>query len=251
VRAVNLIPADQRRGAGGIAGRSGGIVYVLPAGLAVLVLLGVIYALAVHQVADKKGQLAAVTQQVASVNEQAQALAPYVQFAGVSAVEVSQVKTLAGSRFDWPDAMRQLALALPPDVTFTSFNATANQGPANADGSTDTTFTLTGCASTQGEIANVLTNLAGVPGVDDVTLTSTAENLKQTKSGKSQVTSAEASGGACPFVTFAVDVAYSSAYTIPLQKTGGGASPGQTVSAAPSSPTISTAATQQSTGATQ
>jgi hypothetical protein len=29
VRAVNLIPAEERRGAGGLAGRSGGVVYVL------------------------------------------------------------------------------------------------------------------------------------------------------------------------------------------------------------------------------
>ena len=42
MRAVNLIPADERRGAGGIAGRSGGVVYVLVGGLAVLVALGVV-----------------------------------------------------------------------------------------------------------------------------------------------------------------------------------------------------------------
>jgi hypothetical protein len=250
VRAVNLIPADQRRGAGGLAGRSGGIVYVLPAGLALLVLLGVVYALAVHKVADKKGQLAALTEQVASVNAQAQALAPYVTFAGVSAVEVNQVTTLAGSRFDWPNAMRQLALALPSDVTFTSFNATANQGPQNPDGSSDTSFLLTGCASNQGEIANVLTNLSAVPGVDAVTLTSTVESHPITKSGK-QGAAAEAVSGACPLVTFTVNVNYSSRYTIPRQTTAGGTTPGQTVSTVPSSPTISTAATQQSTGVTQ
>jgi Tfp pilus assembly protein PilN len=250
VRAVNLIPVDQRRGAGGIAGRSGGIVFVLPAALTVLVLLGVIYALAVHKVADKTGRLAAVTQQVASVNAQAQALAPYVQFASFSTAEVTQVAGLAKSRFDWPNAMRQLALALPADVTFTAFSASANQGPADADGALGTTFSLTGCASTQGEIANVLTNLAAVPGVESVTLSSAVETKRQTKSGKSESTAAEATGGSCPLVTFTLQANYSSRYTIPLQKTPGGASPGQTGST-PSSPTVSTAATQQSTGVTQ
>ena len=61
VRAVNLIPAEERRGAGGLAGRSGGVVYVLVGGLAVLVVLGVIYAFAVQSVADRKGQLASLT----------------------------------------------------------------------------------------------------------------------------------------------------------------------------------------------
>ena len=41
VKAVNLIPPDQRRGAGGLAGRTGGIVYVVVGGLAVIVALGV------------------------------------------------------------------------------------------------------------------------------------------------------------------------------------------------------------------
>ena len=250
MRAVNLIPADQRRGAGGLAGRSGGIVYVLPAGLAVLVLLGVVYALAVHSVASKKSQLAVVTQQAASVTAQAQALAPYVQFAGVSTVEVSQVNTLAGSRFDWPNAMRQLALSLPPDVTFTGFTATANGGPADATGLPQTVFNLTGCASTQGEIANVLTNLASVPGVNNVTLTSTVEAVRQSKSGKSNIAAAEAIGATCPLVTFTLSVDYTGSYTVPHQKAPSGSGSGQAVSTA-SSPTISTAATQQSTGGTQ
>jgi len=250
VRAVNLIPADQRRGAGGIAGRSGGIFYVLTGGLVVLVLLGVVYAFAVHSVADKKGQLAAVTQQVTTVTAEAQSLAPYVQFAGVSAADVNQVTTLAQARFDWPNAMRQLALALPADVTFTEFNATAASGPAASSGSQDTAFNISGCASTQGEIAQVLTSLAGVPGVDNVTLTSTVENRRVTNSGKSQVKAAEAVGGGCPLVGFTLAVNYSSTYTVPQRKAPTTTTPAQTVST-PSSPSVSTAASQQSTGVTK
>ena len=132
MRAVNLIPAEQRRGAGGIAGRSGGIVYVLTGALAVVVILGVVYALAVHNVADNKGELASVTEQVTAVNAQSQALAPYVSFAGVTSTNVGQVTTLARQRFDWPSAMQQLALALPQDVTFTSFSGTSSAGVAGA-----------------------------------------------------------------------------------------------------------------------
>jgi Tfp pilus assembly protein PilN len=246
VRAVNLIPADQRRGAGGIGGRSGGVVYVLTGGLAVVALLGVVYALAVHDVASKKTQLAEVTQQVSAVTSQAQSLQPYVSFASVSANEVSQVDTLAKSRFDWPDAMRQVALALPVDVTFTSFSASAGSGPAAADGTTDTTFNLSGCASTQGEIAAVLTNLASVPGVDTVTLTSTTEQRRQRKSGKSMIKAAESgSGGGCPLVEFSLAVNYKGSYTVPDTKFST-----QTGSPSASTPTISTAASQQSTGVT-
>ena len=91
MRAVNLIPAEERRGAGGIGGRSGGIVYVLTGGLAVLVALGAIYALAVHSVADRKGQLATLSAQLAAVNAETQSLSPYVQIAAVSAAKVEEV----------------------------------------------------------------------------------------------------------------------------------------------------------------
>ena len=127
MRAVNLIPAEQRRGAGGIAGRSGGIVYVLTGGLTVLVLLGVVYALAVHSVADKKGQLASLTEQVTATQAQAQVLQPYIAVAALSQSSTGQVVALAKSRFDWPNAMRQLALALPSDVTFISFTGATTE----------------------------------------------------------------------------------------------------------------------------
>jgi len=243
VRAVNLIPADQRRGAGGLAGRSGGVAYVLTGGLAVLVLLGIVYAFAVHNVANKTTDLAAVTQQVDSVNAQAQSLAPYVQFAGVSETEAGQVRTLAQSRFNWPTAMRQLALGLPSDVTLTSFSATAATGSADA-GVTGTSFNLSGCASSQGEIANVLTNLATIPGVNTVSLTNTIENKRKGKNAPSGISSN--AGGGCQYVTFTLAVNYTASYTIPNSKAPKQSASGQTVSA--STPTISTAASQQTTG---
>lgn len=243
MRAVNLIPADQRRGAGGLAGRSGGVAYVLTGALAVLVLLGIVYALAVHDVAKKKTDLAEVTQQVSVVKAEAQSLQPYVQFAGVSAAEVTQVNSLAQSRFDWPNAMRQLALSLPTDVTLDSFSANAGAGPVDAAGVAGTSFNLSGCASSQEEIATVLTRLASVPGVDDVTLTNTVENQKKGKHGAPST----ASGG-CAYTVFTLTVDYSGSYTVPDTKGAAKGSSGQTVST--STPTISTAASQQSTGVT-
>ena len=248
MRAVNLIPAEQRRGAGGLAGRSGGIVYVLTGGLAVLVVLGVVYALAVHTVADKKGDLAVITQQVNTVNDQAQALAPYVAFAAVSAGKVQEVTALAQGRFNWPGAMRQLALALPSDVTLTSFQATTGNGTVDASGAAGTGSMLDGCASSQAEVANVLTNLASVPGVDSVALTNTSEN--STPSARSKG-SGMAVGGNCPDVAWSLNVTYDAAYTVPDTKVVSSPSGAQTVSTQTSPPTVKTAAAQQSTGVTR
>ena len=258
MRAVNLIPAEQRRGAGGIAGRSGGIVYVLTGALAVLVVLGVVYALAVHKVADNKGELASVTGQVTAVNAQAQALAPYVSFASATQQQVGQVTTLARQRFDWPSAMQQLALGLPRDVTFTSFAAAAGGGadavtPATAAVTPATagagaSFTITGCATRQGEVATVLENLATVPGVTDVSLTSTVENAKPGKKSSSSL----AADSTCPYVTFNLALSYAGAYTVQDSNGSANSASGeQTAASSGSSAAISAAGSQQSTGASQ
>lgn len=272
MRAVNLIPSDQRRGAGGLAGRSGGVVYVLTGGLAVLVALGVVYALAVHSVASHKTDLASVTRQVAVVTAEGQALQPYVTVAGVTTQEVGEVNALAESRFNWPSAMQQLALALPGDVTFTSFTATAGGGAATsttaatpATGSTGSTgaaassgtgasFSLIGCASTQREVAEVLTNLFQVPGVSDVRLANTVETIPPTKkklSGQAALKAALSAGGTCPLVTFTVSLTYAG-YTVPNTKAPKASSSGaQTVSSSSGQrkKVVQTAASHHSAGA--
>ena len=265
MRAVNLIPSDQRRGAGGLAGRSGGIVYVLTGGLAVLVALGVVYALAVHSVASRKTDLASVTRQAGIVTAEAQALTPYVQVAGVTTEKVHEVTSLAESRFNWPSALQQLALALPADVTFTSFNATAGGGaptstPAatTATGSaaasgTGASFSLIGCASTQREVAGVLTNLFQVPGVSNVQLASTVETIAPKKlSRQAALKAALSAGGTCPLVTFTVSLSYAGSYTIPNTKAPKASSGGaQTISSSSGRRTkvVHTAASKHSAGA--
>lgn len=230
MRAVNLIPAEERRGAGGIAGRSGGVVYVLTGGLAVLVALGVVYAFAVHSVAQRKVQLATVTAQVAAVNSEAQALAPYVQIASISAEKVSEVAMLAEQRFNWPAAMAQLALALPNDVAFTSLSASAGGG--------DVPFSLVGCANSHGEIPAIMTDLASIPGVSDVNLSSSVENgaihyhgLSTALNHGGSMTANEPSGATCPKITFTLALDYQGTYTVPKVKLPQGSSSGaQTVS---------------------
>ena len=231
MRAVNLIPAEERRGAGGIGGRSGGIVYVLTGGLAVLVALGAIYALAVHSVADRKGQLATLSAQLAAVNAETQSLSPYVQIAAVSAAKVEEVATLAEQRFNWPTAMKQLALALPDDVSFQSLTASA---AAPAGGA----FTLVGCANSQGEIPAVLTDLSSVPGVTLVQLTSSIASstiryhglpTKLNHGGPVRADEPRAAG--CPKITWTIALAYAATYTVPKVKLPQGSSSGaQTVS---------------------
>ena len=65
MRAVNLIPADDRRGAGGAAGRSSGGAYILLGALALIVAMVAAYTLAGKSVSDKKAELARVNAEAA------------------------------------------------------------------------------------------------------------------------------------------------------------------------------------------
>ena len=231
MKAVNLIPAEQRRGAGGIAGRSGGIVYVVVGALAVVVALGVVYAFAVRTVADRKGQLAAVTAQVGTVQAQKDALEPYVAVHQLRQQAVGGVVGVAETRFDWPDAMRQLALALPVDVTLTSLTGTASAQAATPGSTTSSspgsTFSLAGCASSQAEVATVLTRLSAVPSVSNVDLQSAAKTTDSAPNASRVLRpdAAEAAAGTCPLVSFNLTFDYAQDYTVPNQTV-----PTQTVS---------------------
>ena len=228
MKAVNLIPHDQRRGAGGLAGRSGGIVYVVVGGLAAVVALGVVYAFAVKSVADRTGQLGQVTDEVGAVQAQAAALQPYVQVGELRQSAVSSVVALAENRFDWPDAMQQLALALPSDVTLTTVSASAGMlTPSSGVGPSTTTatgdgagFSIAGCASSQAEVATVLIALAHVPGVDSVQLGNATKIGKVVPNASKPVARAKALAvqGQCPLVSFTMVLSYASNYALPNTK---------------------------------
>lgn len=243
MRAVNLIPADQRRGAGGIAGRSGGLVYVVAGGLLVVVVLGVIYAFAVKDVANKTGQLNQVTREAGLVQAQANSLQNYIQVHQLSEAKVKSVVSIAESRFNWPGAMAQIALALPSDVTFNSLTAVASNpssagtavAPSTTTASTGSspTFALAGCASSQSEIATILNTLQSVPSVTNVSLSDSAkqtDNAPNTRNGTVSRGSAASQSGKCPLVSWTINLAYSGTYTVPEQRLSHSSTSSSTVS---------------------
>jgi Tfp pilus assembly protein PilN len=210
VRAINLIPPEQRRGAGGLAGRTGGVVYVIVGTLVAIVALGVIYVFAVHSVATRKTTLAEVTAQAAAVTTQVEALQPYVTFQSVSKQRVQGVAQLAQQRFNWPDAMQQLALSLPAGVRLTSLSGSATGGGTGATGNTGTTgatspsvnavnapsLSLSGCAPSQDVVALTLSHLRELRHVSGVTVSSYDK------------------GGSCG-INFNMSLTYDNNYAIP------------------------------------
>jgi Tfp pilus assembly protein PilN len=213
MKAVNLIPADQRRGAGGVAGRAGGVAYVMVGVLVVLVGMAVMYAVATKQVADRKGKIATTSAQADAAQAQAQALQPYVTFASLSQQRRAAVVSLAGARFNWSGAMDQIARALPADVTLSSLAG----GTSGASGSSTTpgsgpSFAFAGCATSHPNVADTLVKLRKIAGVADVALS--ASQKAAAAAGGATGTSPSPGGSACRFVSFHGVVTFASTFTV-------------------------------------
>jgi hypothetical protein len=209
MRAVNLIPAESRSGVSPGAGRSGGGAYAVLGVLGGLAVLALLYGVAHHQISSRRAQAASLTARAQSAQAQASQLAPYTSFAALRQQRVQAVSDLVDARFDWAHAFHELGRVLPRDASITSLDGTIDS-TSTAAGSTPSTtpssapsatpastaaagptatsatppgsvptFSLSGCATSQQEVALTLARLRLIDGVSDVALQSS------TKSGAS------------------------------------------------------------------
>jgi len=215
MRAVNLIPSDERRGASVGAGRSGGAAYIVLGLLAGLALLAFLYGSAKHQVSTRRSKLASVVAATARAQESASKLTPYTSFIALREQRMQAVATVVDSRFDWAHAFHELGRVLPRDASISSINgsvgesgaaaaAAANPTPATATAAgaakpaaqsatppgSVPTMTLDGCASTQTEVALTLQRLRLI---DDVSAVNLQSSTKGSASGASS-----SDTGQCP-----------------------------------------------------
>jgi len=255
MRAVNLIPADQRsRGRVG-AGRSGGVAYAVLALLAGVAVLAVAYGKASRKISGEKSEAASLTAQAQRAQAQAQALAPYTSFVSMREQRTQAVAQLVDSRFDWAHAMHEFGRVLGNEVAVATL--TGQIGGAGSSSSKPTpptpagaasasaastvssstppgsvpTFVMSGCATSQDAVARMLQRLRLIDGVSEVTLQSSS------KSGSNAGTGA----GACPAsaAVFSVTITFnplpstSSAAAATGAKPASVATPGASVSGQP------------------
>lgn len=211
MRAVNLIPTDQRDQRQGLANRSQGVAYVLLGVLAALALLVFLYGKAHREVSGKEAEAARLEAKTQSVQQQATSLAPYKSFIALREARETAIATLVNSRFDWAHTVRALGNVLPPKTTIVSFSgAIGATGGASAAGSakkgsagpvssatpagSTPTLTLSGCAATQSTVALALTRLRLIDGVSNVELHSSSRS----SSGAGVATPGGGASGPCP-----------------------------------------------------
>ena len=241
MRAVNLIPTDQQRGAGGAAGKSGGGAYILLGALALVVVLAASYVVAGKSVTDKKASLETISQQAAAAEAKSASLTSYTKFASIRAKRVDTVSQLAASRFDWAHALREVSRVLPENAWLTTLTATTSSavsvggggGGAGLRAALDVpAIQLQGCTTSQASVAKLIARLRLVDGVQRVSLEDSTKGQESTGTSISDVggagSSGDCRGGHAKFPVFNVDV-----FFVP----NGAAVPATTGTAAPTSAT--------------
>lgn len=207
MRAVNLIPADQRPGAGQAGGSSGGVAYVIVGLVIVLAALVGLYASARHTVQTKEAEANRLSAEAHEAESAANALAPYTRFVTLRDERVSDVKELAGTRFDWAHAMHELGRVLPRSASLSSVTGTIgattteaeaaavspSTGEAGASGGAAVssatpagsvpTLAIAGCATSQANVALTMDRLRLMNGVSEVSLQSATSSESSGSSG--------------------------------------------------------------------
>ena len=184
MKAVNLIPSEERRG-GAAGGRSGGPAYALLGGLAVLVLMAAAWTLTGKTVNDRRSQLASVSQQANAAETQANKLAAYSTFSDLRKKRAETVASIARSRFDWAHVMHEIARVIPSDAHLTSLAGSVSpSAPAPPGGGTalqlrgsnpGPAIDVVGCIPGQSNVSLMLSRLRLIDGVEHVTLAESAK----------------------------------------------------------------------------
>jgi Tfp pilus assembly protein PilN len=197
VRAVNLLPPDLRGASKTTAELS--VASEASGGAGPFIVLGVLAAcvagvtgmvLAGNTVKQRQSELADVTARQQAIAGQVAALKPYADFDAKAKTRVQTVKDLADSRFDWQQALGDIARAIPANVTLQTLNGDTSTGTGVSDGTlrgaiASPAITLTGCAPGQSDVARLMARLHDVDGVTRVSLSKSDENAVPANSSTS------------------------------------------------------------------
>jgi Tfp pilus assembly protein PilN len=244
MKAVNLIPSDERRRGAAVVGggRSQGVAYVVLGALAGVALLVLLYGVAHHHASSRRSQLATIAAETQRAQESVAALTPYTSFIALREARMKAVADVVDSRFDWAHAFHELGRVLPRDASITSLDGTVgaagSTSGSSASSSTSTTagsatpvgsvptITLAGCASSQSEVALTLQRLRLIDGVGDVSLKSSGTGDSSGSSSSSTQQCAPKSPSFSVQITFdplpAASESASKASTQLTASTGGG-----------------------------
>jgi Tfp pilus assembly protein PilN len=212
MKAVNLIPVEERRG-GGAVSRSGGGAYLVLGTLAALVLMMGVYAFEGGKIGTKQAEASQANSQAQAIEAKASTLSEYADFADLKNKRIETVSSLAKSRFDWANTLHNLARVIPPNTWLVSLRGTVNpavsvEGGGGGSSSVRSAvqapaIEISGCTTSQPAVARMMARMRLIDNVDRVTLTSSEKNDSTTgAAGDSASGSGDCTGGSDEYPKF-------------------------------------------------
>lgn len=196
MKAVNLLPPDTRGASQSSAelavgqeakGGAGAFVVLGVLAAAVAGVTGVV--LTDNTIKQRNADLERVTQEQALLQAQVAKLKPFADFDAAAKARVQTVRDLAGSRFDWEQALRDLSRAIPQDVSLKQLSGdisteAGGQGGPLRSAISAPAIAIQGCAPGQTQVARLMARLRDIDGVTRVSLSkSAAELIENTAEG--------------------------------------------------------------------
>jgi Tfp pilus assembly protein PilN len=205
MRPVNLIPPDERRGDSAPL-RTGNMIYVLVAGLALLLLGIVAVTLTSKQIEDRKSEKVSLQQELDQETARANSLAAFTSFRQVQETRTATMTSLAESRFDWTRVLNELSLVLPGNVSLVLLTGTAAPDVQVQDSEqipmrttvSGPALEITGCAPGQTVVAKFVASLEDIDGVTRVGLDSSEVPNSEGESSSSGGSDGSGETSGCP-----------------------------------------------------
>jgi Tfp pilus assembly protein PilN len=184
VRAVNLIPPEERRGEKAPM-RTGSLGYVVVGVLGAALFAVTAIVLTSNKISDSEAEKSSLESQVAMAQAEADRLGSFADFASMQQAREQTVASLAQSRFDWERVLRELAIVIPHDVWLTNLDATISSEAASSSSSSSASGSsasggsesvqgpslhIQGCAAGHEAVARFLAALHDVDGVTRVSV---------------------------------------------------------------------------------
>jgi Tfp pilus assembly protein PilN len=210
MRAVNLLPADERRK--GLDSSARTPLLGAAAGIALVALLATVLAsLAAVEASDKHAEIDAVEAAIAALPEPPPSRLDPTVLVQERTDRESALASALSRRVAFDKLLRQVALVLPGDAWLTQLDAAvpvvaeatgAGAPPPSAAAAATKGVTIQGGTWTHDNVAVVLARLASIPTLADVSLTSTSRVGGRSDGGGES--SAAKSAPNKPYVTFVI-----------------------------------------------
>jgi Tfp pilus assembly protein PilN len=185
MKAVNLIPNDQRRAQG--SGAQSGSAYVVIGVLVTLLAMVAGYVLTSNKATQNKNDAAAAKAEADSLEAEIAQRGAFTNFSQIKETRLASVSGVAATRFDWERLMRELSRVMPSGSWLQTTDASVTGDVAGAEAATPVAGTtvaapepkanLVGCTPDQSDVARMMVRMRQLHRVSDVELNQSSTQL--------------------------------------------------------------------------